>query len=106
MKLIFDKGLETEKYLDVERVNIRPLFARINGSFSGHTADGAPDLSSFTNEQIASVSLEADDGAEIPLVGNYSRLVDVSITYEEGGSVYHVSVAAEGNADVQEGAGA
>lgn len=102
MKLIFDKGLETEKSLEVERVNIRPLSARINGSVSGNTADGTPDLSAFTTENISSVNLEADDGHEIPVGGSYDHIIDVSITYEEGGAVYHVSIAAEGPAPAEQ----
>lgn len=102
MKLIFDKGLETEKSINVERVNIRPIASRINGSASGNTADGSPDLSVFTTEDISSVSLEADDGSEIPVNGNYNHLIDVSITYEEGGAVYHVNIVAEGTASTEQ----
>jgi hypothetical protein len=97
MKLIFDKGLATEKSVEVDRVTERPLFNRLSASKSGLVADGVPDLAAFTAEEIQTVEIEAaaESGAEIRLAGEYTRITDVSVTYEDGGRSYHVNIAAE-----------
>ena len=95
MKIIFDKGLETEKSVAVDRVAVRPLQNRITGNRSGTVAAGVPDLSAFTVETFQTIAVETDAGEQIPLTGSYSKIGDVAVTYEDAGASYHVSIAVE-----------
>lgn len=94
MKLIFDKGLETEASIEIDRVTERPLLNRLTANRSGAVGEiGVLDF--FSEETFQTVTVEADNGGLIPLAGEYTRFADVSVTYEDGGKTYHLSVALE-----------
>lgn len=95
MRIIFDKGLATERGIEVDRVSERPMTNRLTGSKSDFTENGAPDLSKFKTEDFVTVAVETGAGEVIELSGNYSKIADVSVTYEDEGRSYHVSIAVE-----------
>lgn len=92
MRIVFDRNLETEHALTVDRVSERPLTGRLNASRSALAVDGAPNLAEIT-ETFATVDLEDDAGAEIALAGNYTRVEDLSITWEDGGRSYFINLS-------------
>lgn len=92
MRIVFDRNLETEHALTVDRVSERPLTGRLNASRSALSVEGAPNLAEIT-ETFASVDLEDDAGAEIALAGNYTRVEDLSITWEDGGRSYFINLS-------------
>lgn len=101
MKLIFDMGLETEAGIEIDRVTERPLLNRLTASRSGAVGEiGVLDF--FAEETFQTVSVEADNGALIPLAGEYTRFADLSVTYEDGGKTYHLSVSLEPAAAAEE----
>lgn len=92
MRLVFDRNLETEHALTVDRVSERPLTGRLTAYRSALAAEGTPNLAEIT-ETFATVELEDNDGAEIALAGSYARVEDLSITWEDGGRSYFINLA-------------
>lgn len=92
MQIILDKGLATERNLAVDRVAERPLSGRLTASRSGLVAGGVPALAGFTVESFATLDIEGYDGQEIELVGEYDRIEDLSVTYEDEGRMYYINL--------------
>lgn len=96
MILTIDKDLATEKSIPIDRVSIRPVLGRLTASAGGAGAESAPDISGFTSEDIQNSSVTDDSGLALEFGGKYSKIEDLSLTYEQGGTSWFLNIALTG----------
>ena len=84
LKLTFDKGLETQRELNVDHIYEYPITMTLNATYDKvvESSDDFPDISGFENNpNFSSVELTDDKGMKIPLSGGYNYISDIIMNY-------------------------
>ena len=96
IKLTFDKGLDSERGLYVSTFHERPLNNSFSASYSAIIAKAEdvpalPDLGQ--NPYFETVEAVNGGGVELPLQGDYNRIVDFFATYDDDSKRYSVNIS-------------
>lgn len=94
MKMTFDKGLATERELQVKNIYEHPLQQRLSASdeIKVTSASDVPDMSDFLNNPYFT-TLEITDGEiVIPTQASYNHIADLTLNYYEESKIYNVNI--------------
>lgn len=94
MIITFDKGIDTEKSINVDHISEHVITGRLNGTRLISIGDGTdlPDLSAFSAGEFSTIEVVNDNGVNIPISGNYTHIVDVSLNYSEIDDSCNISI--------------
>lgn len=95
MKLLFDKGLGTERSLTVDTINEHVTEGNLIASMSAElsTIGSSAGVSEFANERRFS-TIEAISGDNlIPIIGTYNYIASMSLMYTEMPPRYSINLS-------------
>lgn len=94
--LTFDKGLDHERSIHIANFHERPLNNSFSGSFSaviGRQED-VPVMPDFgADPDFETVEAVNGDGVEMPLQGQYNKIVDYFATYDDESKRYNINIS-------------
>jgi len=94
MVIKFDKGLSTERSLEIKSVFEHPIQNRLTASNDIVIEEGGtfPDYSEFINNP-SFTTVEINDGSiSVPVQGVYNNIADFTTNYYAEGHVYNVNI--------------
>lgn len=97
MTLTFDKGMETERTLEVQSMYEYPIQKRLtaNNEIEIQKSGDIPDISDFLSNPDFT-TLEIKDGSVvIPTQTEYNHIADLSINYRAESKLYSVNIVLE-----------
>ena len=74
-----------------ENINENPNMTATN-SFVVSPESSFQDYSDLKNMQVSSCSIVSNTGVEIPVQGSYTRVANISISYEDNSNYYTVNI--------------
>ena len=95
LTMTFDKGLETEKTLDIMYLYEHPLRSSLNGSLDKtiKTNNDFIDVSAFIDSpDFQTLEIVDENGMEIPLWGGYNYIQDITTNYSSDSKNYSLSI--------------
>ena len=95
MLVIFDKGLMSEKTIEMDNFFEHPLNNNVNLSREIIIKEGVsiPDYSPVgENFSFTTVNIISSNGIEIPLAGTYNKVTGMSLNYFDADKRYSVNI--------------
>lgn len=92
MKLLFDN----DGFVELDFFTEHPIDKRLSGNNVVYVSEGSvfPDLSHL-KENFTTVKCVNGDNVEIPLLFSYTRLANISTSYQEDSKAYTVNIVLE-----------
>lgn len=98
LKILFDKGLETECSLDLDRISEHPVVRNLYGNRSLviQNERDFPDISDFIGrETFTTVEITDSDLTPIPICNGYNRISDLATSYNDSQKLFTLSITIE-----------
>ena len=95
LKMIFDKGFDTERKLDLDHLTERPLTLTMNGTRTLEVKSEGdwPDIADFIdNPTFTSLEVLDDNLTPLPICEGYNIINDLAINYDDNMKVCSLSV--------------
>lgn len=105
MLVIFDKGLASEKTIEMDNMFEYPLDNNMNLTKEIYIKEGVviPDYAPLEeNFPFTTLNIVSGNGIEIPLAGKYNKVVGMSINYFDADKRYSVNINLGREADKKE----
>lgn len=94
--IIFDKGTNRERSLQVDKISERPIVLTLNGYRVlrvNHESD-FPDLSSFAlAEEFSTVEVLDGNQTPLPICSRYNKINDLTINYDDAQKIATVCIS-------------
>lgn len=91
MKIVFDKGSERQRAIDVNRISENPVELVLTGVYDTviEQPGDFPDITTFVhNQMFTTIDVISDDGMVIPICSGYNYIQEISTNYYERGKSY------------------